>query len=163
MVYSWLNSPRTSCPASVEFFSREGLRIGDKRSLEQQIHKITGIAIRALNGTPLSKFSVDERFKWAETRQTTREEDWVCSLLGIFDISMGLRYGEGREKAASRLKRKIDNDLKQNEAHHKPEGRSSMPVLMLHTLTLMKLHSQLRSYHLNKTPVCWPYLRADYA
>ena len=41
-------------PTSVEFFSREGRRVGDKRTLEQQIHKITGIAVSALQGTPLS-------------------------------------------------------------------------------------------------------------
>jgi hypothetical protein len=35
-------------PDSVEFFSHEGDRIGNKRTLEQQIHEITGIAITAL-------------------------------------------------------------------------------------------------------------------
>jgi len=34
-------------PASVEFFSLEGKRI-DKKSLERQIHEITGISIPAL-------------------------------------------------------------------------------------------------------------------
>jgi Heterokaryon incompatibility protein (HET) len=49
-------------PGSVEFFCREGNRLGDKRSLERQIHEITKIAIPALRGTPLSQFGVDERF-----------------------------------------------------------------------------------------------------
>src|SRR5579859_3208065 len=40
-------------PASVEFFSLEGKRLGDKKSLEQQIHEITGIAVQALQGSPL--------------------------------------------------------------------------------------------------------------
>src|SRR2546421_5738839 len=48
-------------PASVEFFSVEGERFGDKKSLEQQIHEITGITAQALQGDPLSYFSVDER------------------------------------------------------------------------------------------------------
>ena len=95
-------------PGSVEFFSRERRRLGDKRDLERQIHEITGIAIPALRGTPLSQFDVDERFKWAENRQTTRKEDEAYSLLGIFDIHMPLIYGEGREKAFIRLKKKID-------------------------------------------------------
>lgn len=30
-------------PKSVEFFSKEGIRLGDKRSLGRQIHEITGI------------------------------------------------------------------------------------------------------------------------
>jgi hypothetical protein len=62
-------------PSSVEFFSRDRKRLGDKRSLSQQIHEITGIALSALQGTSLSHFSVDERFKWAQNRNTTREED----------------------------------------------------------------------------------------
>ncbi|KIN03538.1 hypothetical protein OIDMADRAFT_177691 [Oidiodendron maius Zn] len=62
-------------PASVEFFSREGMRLGNKKSLEQQVHEITGIPIKALQGTPLSHFSVPERISWAECRETRREED----------------------------------------------------------------------------------------
>src|SRR6266699_2203712 len=79
-------------PVSVEFFTREGGRLGDKRSLERQIHEITGVAIPALRGAPLSRFGVDERLKWAATRQTTREEDWAYCLLGIFDVFMPLIY-----------------------------------------------------------------------
>jgi hypothetical protein len=41
-------------PSSVEFFSQERNRLGDKRSLEQQIHETTGIPLLALRGTPLS-------------------------------------------------------------------------------------------------------------
>jgi hypothetical protein len=61
-------------PRSVEFFSREGNRLGDKTSLERQIHEITGIADSALRGAALSQFGVDERFSWIEHRQTTRKE-----------------------------------------------------------------------------------------
>jgi hypothetical protein len=46
---------------SVKFFSRKGEYIGDKKSLERQIHDITQILISAFRGTPLSDFSVDER------------------------------------------------------------------------------------------------------
>jgi hypothetical protein len=94
-------------PASVEFFTLDGQRLGDKRSLEQQIHEITGIAIAALRGSDLSQFDVDERFKWAETRQTTQEEDWAYCLLGIFGIFMPLIYGEGKAHAVRRLKREV--------------------------------------------------------
>ena len=45
---------------------------------------------------------------WAETRQTTREEDIVYSLLGIFDVYMPLIYGEGRENAVRRLREAAD-------------------------------------------------------
>ncbi|MCJ1396680.1 hypothetical protein MMC18_009572 [Xylographa bjoerkii] len=94
-------------PSSVEFFSKEGTCLGNKQSLEQTLHEITGIAVEALRGRPLSWFSVDERFSWAKERTTTREEDAAYCLLGIFDIQMPLLYAEGREKALKRLKREI--------------------------------------------------------
>ncbi len=95
-------------PASVEFFTKEGRRLGDKTYLAQQIHEITGIALSALQGTPLSAFTVGERFGWAKKRQTTREEDWAYSLLGIFGIFMPLIYGEGKANAIKRLKEEIE-------------------------------------------------------
>ncbi len=74
-------------PASVEFFTRDGQQLGDKRSLGQEIHEITGIAMAALDGSAaLAQFDIEERFKWAETRRTTYEEDWAYCLLGIFGI-----------------------------------------------------------------------------
>jgi hypothetical protein len=94
-------------PVSVEFFSREGRRLGDKKSLEQQVHEITGIPINALQGSPLSHFSVSERILWADNRETKRKEDKAYSLMGIFDIHMPLIYGEGREKAFTRLRDEI--------------------------------------------------------
>lgn len=97
-------------PSSVEFFSRDGRRLGDKRSLGQQIHEITGIATPALEGAPLSGFDIEERFRWAEKRETTREEDGAYCLLGIFDVSMPLIYGEGKAKAVRRLKKEISGN-----------------------------------------------------
>jgi hypothetical protein len=47
---------------------------------------------------------------WAETRQTKRKEDRAYSLLGIFDISMLLIYGEGLAKAFKRLREEIDKN-----------------------------------------------------
>jgi hypothetical protein len=94
-------------PVSVEFFSREGKRIGDKKSLEQQLYDITGVSINALQGSPLSHFSVSERISWAENRETKRKEDKAYSLMGIFDIYMPLIYGEGRDKAFMRLREEI--------------------------------------------------------
>ncbi|EHK19758.1 uncharacterized protein TRIVIDRAFT_46904 [Trichoderma virens Gv29-8] len=96
-------------PASVEFFTKGGLRLGDKRTLERQIHEITNIAVEALRGNDLSMFTVEERFKWAETRQTTLEEDWTYCLLGIFGVFMPLIYGEGKTNAVRRLKKEIDD------------------------------------------------------
>ncbi|PVH69230.1 HET-domain-containing protein [Cadophora sp. DSE1049] len=92
-------------PPLVEFFSLNGNRLGDKKSLEGQLHKITGIPVLALQGRPLSDFSFGERVLWARNRDTKREEDLAYSLLGIFDISMPVIYGEGKENAFRRLNR----------------------------------------------------------
>jgi Heterokaryon incompatibility protein (HET) len=93
-------------PVEVEFFSLEGKKLGDKKSLEKQIHDITGIPVPALRGSPLSEFSVEERMSWAKTRQTKREEDKAYSLLGIFGVYMPLIYGEGAN-AFRRLQKEI--------------------------------------------------------
>ncbi|KAH0562469.1 hypothetical protein GP486_002843 [Trichoglossum hirsutum] len=92
-------------PESVEFFSGDWEKLGNKKSLEQHIHEISKIPIEALQGTALSEFSVAERMSWAETRVTKRKEDKAYSLLGIFDISMALIYGEGEQNALRRLQR----------------------------------------------------------
>jgi len=96
-------------PSVVEFFTSDGIRFGDKSSLETIIHGVTGIAKKALRGDHLSGFSVEERMSWAANRNTKREEDRVYSLLGIFEVSMPLVYGEGREKALKRLRKEIDD------------------------------------------------------
>jgi len=98
-------------PASVEFFARDGTPLGNKLSLQQQIHEITEIAIAALRGDPLPRFGVEERFKWAEGRETTREEDWAYSLLGIFGVFISPIYGEGKAHAVRRLRQKINDAL----------------------------------------------------
>jgi Heterokaryon incompatibility protein (HET) len=94
-------------PELVEFFSEQGNRLGDKKSLEQQIYEITGIPIQALQGSSLSYFTVDERMLWAKNRETKYEEDKVYSLQGIFDVCMPLLYGEGEERAFIRLREEI--------------------------------------------------------
>jgi hypothetical protein len=98
-------------PASVEFFSEEHTRLGDKQSLEQQIHEITGIPISAIRGRALTEFTVDERMSWAAKRKTRREEDKFYSLLGIFGTHMPLIYGEGMNSAHRRLLKEIHEAL----------------------------------------------------
>ena len=48
-------------PASVEFFSSEGQRLGDKESLKQLIHEITSIPIAALQAYSLPDFTPSDR------------------------------------------------------------------------------------------------------
>lgn len=82
-------------PADVEFFSNEWLSLGSNQTLEQQIQMATDIPIPALRGAPVSDFSTEERLQWASDRVTERPEDKAYCLLGIFNIFMSLRYGEG--------------------------------------------------------------------
>jgi hypothetical protein len=95
-------------PPSVKFFSLEGKRLGDKKSLERQVHEVTGLAVQALQGSALFEFSIAERMSWAGKRETKREEDKAYSLLGIFDVHMPLIYGEGMKNAFRRLRKEID-------------------------------------------------------
>jgi len=99
-------------PRSVKFFSVEGEQLGERTTMMGEIHDITGISIRALQGNPLSGFSVDERMSWRARRETKREEDAAYSMLGIFDIHMPLIYGEGKKKAFIRLRKEIDESVK---------------------------------------------------
>lgn len=50
-------------PRVVEFFSREWCKLGDKISLQSEIHEVTAIPYKALEGAPLSQFSIEERFR----------------------------------------------------------------------------------------------------
>ncbi|KAF5845127.1 hypothetical protein GGP41_001220 [Bipolaris sorokiniana] len=95
-------------PVSVEFFSCEGHRIGDRVSLDQLLHDITGIPLAALRNCPLHEFSTSERRRWVENRRTKEEEDIVYCLLGILGVSMPTAYGEGEESARSRLQAELE-------------------------------------------------------
>ncbi|KAH7062716.1 kinesin light chain [Paraphoma chrysanthemicola] len=95
-------------PVSVEFFSREGQRIGDKASLDQLLHSITSIPLAALRNCPLDQFSISERMRWVIGRETTEKEDVVYCLLGLLGVSMPATYGEGRESALERLQAEVE-------------------------------------------------------
>ncbi|KAH8896438.1 vegetative incompatibility protein HET-E-1 [Thozetella sp. PMI_491] len=95
-------------PAWVEFFSKEGERLGDKSALEQHIHDATRIPIGALRGNSLLDFRVAERLSWMEHRETTREEDKAYALLGLMNVFIPPIYGEGGENAHKRLLKEIN-------------------------------------------------------
>jgi hypothetical protein len=105
-------------PSVVEFFSREWCKLGDKISLKSDIHEVTAIPYEALEGAPLSQFSVEERFRWRRNRHTKLKEDAAYSLSGIFDVDIAPVYGEGGEEAFRRLHDKI---REQGECRRKQE------------------------------------------
>jgi hypothetical protein len=112
-------------PKSVEFFSAEGTRLGDKQSLRSCIFEITGISHNALRGDDLSKFSVTERMSWSENRSTKRKEDRAYCLLGIFNVYIPHIYGEG-DHAFDRLREAIAK--KQAEVSKQEQVLSTLPL-----------------------------------
>jgi hypothetical protein len=111
-------------PRVVEFYTVEGKKIGDKWSHMLQIHDITKIPHRVLQGCPLSEISIEERLSWASARETKREEDLAYSLLGIFDVHMSLLYGEGYKNALRRLKEEISKATNSMASCKNTEGAS---------------------------------------
>ena len=70
-------------PESVEFFSLEGHRLGDKKSLEGSLYEITRTPTEALQGCPLESFRIDERIAWSKFQRTTEPEGY--SVLPSWD------------------------------------------------------------------------------
>jgi hypothetical protein len=111
-------------PQTVEFYFDQWKRLGNKRSLEQQLHRITGIPKLALHNGPLAQFSPQERLSWMEDRRTKREEDLAYSLLGIFHVSMPLIYGEGKGNAFRRLQEEIEKSTRNQPPYNTPSHTS---------------------------------------
>lgn len=126
-------------PSSVEFFTREGLRLGDKKGLDQQIHEITRIAVTALQNRPLTHFTTEERFRWAANRNTTKEEDWAYCLLGIFGVHMPLIYGEGKKNAFRRLKREIAEATNCKDTPETAQGTPPAPCCLILRYVLCRI------------------------
>ncbi|KAI0469031.1 vegetative incompatibility protein HET-E-1 [Xylaria cf. heliscus] len=134
-------------PSSVEFFSSDGQRLGDKNSLEREIHEITRIPIHVLRGASLSVFGVEERISWSHNRRTTRPEDKAYSLLGILGIHMSLIYGEGEDEAFGRLRSIIS-------------ARTSSTTMLLAKLPVAN-GASFDSHAEEHNPVCLPNTRTD--
>jgi hypothetical protein len=94
-------------PASLEFCSSDWTLLEDKSTLETTVAIITSIPIKALKGRGLSGFTTKDRLSWARNRQTKRDKDHVYRLFGLFDVTMPLVYGEGKERAFKRLHEEI--------------------------------------------------------
>ncbi|KAF8551231.1 hypothetical protein OG21DRAFT_1513009 [Imleria badia] len=60
------------------------------------ISQVTGISAGDLRHFRPGCERVSEKMRWASRRETTRTEDVAYALIGIFDITMPISYGEGR-------------------------------------------------------------------
>ncbi|KAH7370138.1 heterokaryon incompatibility protein-domain-containing protein [Rhexocercosporidium sp. MPI-PUGE-AT-0058] len=90
-------------PRRLEFYSQDWVEFGTKSSLGELISVITGI-------TDLFHYQdacIAQKMSWAARRETTREEDQAYCLMGLFDVNMGILYGEGGRKAFNRLQQEI--------------------------------------------------------
>ncbi|CAN9446048.1 unnamed protein product, partial [Alternaria alternata] len=94
-------------PSSVELFSQEWERLGNKMSLGPLISRITSIPQEVLQGDSLAQFEISDRLRWRGDRKTKLKEDMAYSLSGICDVDIAPLYGEGEEEALRRLHREI--------------------------------------------------------
>lgn len=72
--------------------------LNDKENLEVMavLSRATRIPLDDLRHFQPGTRNVHEKMMWASTRTTTRIEDVAYSLIGIFDVSMMVAYGEGK-------------------------------------------------------------------
>jgi hypothetical protein len=101
-------------PTTVIFYNQSWKYLGTKEEFSDEISLITNIKKEVLEGSAqLWNESVAARMSWAAHRETTRTEDLAYCLLGIFEVNMGMIYGEG-QNAFRRLQEEIvrqSNDL----------------------------------------------------
>jgi hypothetical protein len=83
-------------PKKIRFYDKSWNLIGTLHDLAATVSEITNIHLSMLrhDNTP-EDFSIAQRMSWAAGRETTRAEDRAYSLLGILDLTVSIRYGEG--------------------------------------------------------------------
>ncbi|KAK3050071.1 hypothetical protein LTR09_008726 [Extremus antarcticus] len=94
-------------PNKLCFFDKSWNFIGTLKDLAATVSDITNIHLSMLrNENKPEDFSIAQRMSWAAHRETTRVEDRAYSLLGVLDITISIRYGEGSQ-AFTRLQEAI--------------------------------------------------------
>ncbi|KAH7905814.1 hypothetical protein BJ138DRAFT_1164011 [Hygrophoropsis aurantiaca] len=98
-------------PRVIRFFAKDWTPYLNDGSLNhkgstmimRELENATGIAAQALLDFRPGTTGVRQKLQWASTRITTVQEDVAYSLLGIFDVTLRLNYGEKKQKALGRL------------------------------------------------------------
>ncbi|KAG6357417.1 hypothetical protein INS49_013294 [Diaporthe citri] len=99
--------PQIIFPRVAYLYSSDWNQIGTKRSLIPLLSSIIGIDQPVLeNSDCLEDYSIARRMSWASHMSAPRMEDSAYALLGLFDISMSILYGQG-SKAFLRLQENI--------------------------------------------------------
>lgn len=146
-------------PGIVEFFSYDGTLLGDKTTLEHEIHQVTNIPLSALRQAPLSDFSIGERISWVAQRTTSKKEDKAYCLLGILGVFLPLIYGEEEEHAFRRLREEAEKQqarqliiskARETKGTMQPESKPCFtPLEVANTSQTLGLHCALvKSYYL---------------
>ena len=91
-------------PREMQFFDASWGPLGSRNQLTPVISKAARISPEHLKD--FRGASIAQKMSWMADRETSEEEDMAYSVLGIFDLNMDLRYGEGR-KAFGRLQEMI--------------------------------------------------------
>ena len=84
-------------PADVRFFTASWEEIGRKCDMSGILNQITGVSEDVLLDPQnnLRNVCISQKMSWAAGRKTSRIEDRAYSLIGLFDISLPILYGEG--------------------------------------------------------------------
>lgn len=103
-------------PKKMFFYDQSWNYVGTREDLSHDISLATGIDVEYLqffetHEEHFTHASVAKRMSWVSVRQTSRIEDMAYCMLGIFDVTMPLLYGEGK-KAFMRLQLEI---IKKND------------------------------------------------
>ncbi|KAF9472561.1 hypothetical protein BDN70DRAFT_998123 [Pholiota conissans] len=110
-MYAWYKrSHELLAPERLKFYGAdwtklESLGVNDKDSLITYIEQATTISHAEITNVACTPFS--RRMQWAASRKVTREEDMAYSLMGIFNMSISIAYGEGADRAFRRLLKEI--------------------------------------------------------
>ena len=93
-------------PNRVEMYDHKFTALGNARTEGNTKSIIKATNITDIFLTDPKNCSIAARMSWAANRRTTRTEDRAYCLMGLFDVSMPLLYGEGM-KAFRRLQEEI--------------------------------------------------------
>ncbi|OAX40550.1 hypothetical protein K503DRAFT_602843 [Rhizopogon vinicolor AM-OR11-026] len=89
-------------PRRMKFYGRDWIPltsdVNDKENMELMaaLSRATRIPLDDLRHFQPGTNNVHQKMMWASTRTTTRIEDVAYSLIGIFDVTMMIAYGEGK-------------------------------------------------------------------
>ena len=93
-------------PRKIYFYNRHWHGLGARKLWGRLVAEAAMIPVGA-GGFNKHGFSVAQRLSWVARRETSRLEDIVYCLFGLFDIHMPLLYGEGETAAFLRLQREL--------------------------------------------------------